>query len=70
MSPAQIAYYRDQRELDLPALGAGTGWELPLPATYVVGRDGVVAYAFADADWAQRAEPNEIIEAARRLASA
>jgi peroxiredoxin len=70
MSPAQIAYYRDKRELDLPALGAGTGWELPLPATYVVGRDGVVAYAFADADWAQRAEPNEIIEAARRLASA
>jgi peroxiredoxin len=67
MSPAQIAYYRDKCGLDLPALGAGTGWELPLPAVYVVGTDGVVVYAFADADWAQRAEPDDIIEAARLL---
>ena len=67
MSPAQIAYYRDQCGLDLPALGAGTEWELPLPATYVVGSDGVVAYVFAAADWAQRAEPQAILEAVRRL---
>jgi peroxiredoxin len=70
MSPAQVAYYRDQCGLDLPAMGADTDWELPLPATYVVGGDGVVAYAFATADWAQRAEPQAILEAVRGLKGA
>lgn len=67
MSPAQIAYYRDRCGVDIPALAAGTDWELPLPATYVVGRDGVVAYAFAAADWAERAEPRDLVEAVRGL---
>lgn len=67
MSPAQVAYYRDKCGLDLPALGAETEWELPLPATYVVRRDGVVIYGFAAADWAERAEPQAVVEAIRGL---
>jgi peroxiredoxin len=70
MSTAQIAYYRDLCGIDIPALAADTEWELPLPATYVVGRDGVVTYAFAAADWAERAEPQAILEAVRVLAAA
>jgi peroxiredoxin len=65
-----VAYYRDQCGLDLPSMGAETDWELPLPATYVVGGDGVVVYAFAAADWAQRAEPQAILEAVRGLKGA
>lgn len=37
--------------------------ELPLAATYVIGEDGKVAYAFAEADYTLRAEPSEILDA-------
>ena len=50
-------------------LNAGSGYELPVPATYVTGRDGVIAYAFADVDWTRRAEPADILEAVRHLTS-
>ena len=41
-----------------------------MPATYVAGRDGVIAYAFADPDWSRRAEPADIVAAVARLAQA
>jgi peroxiredoxin len=42
----------------------GTGdFELPLPATYVIDRAGVVRYAFVDPDYTRRAEPAEILAA-------
>jgi peroxiredoxin len=69
MTEGQAALYR-KRGLDLDALNAGAGWEVPVPATYVVGRDGVIAYAFADADWSRRAEPAEVLAALRRLVQA
>ncbi|MFD2255116.1 redoxin domain-containing protein [Luteolibacter algae] len=36
---------------------------LPLPATYVISSDGIVTYAFADADYRRRAEPQRILDA-------
>ena len=69
MTPAQIAFYRDRWGADVPAVAAGTGWELPLAASYVAGRDGVIAYAFADADWARRAEPEDLVGAVRALSA-
>ncbi len=62
-----IDFYR-RYGVDMPATHAGAGWELPLPATYVVRQDGVVAWAFADADWGRRAEPEAVLEVLRRLA--
>ncbi len=41
--------------------------ELPLSATYVVGRDGKVTYAFLDADYKKRAEPADVLAALDRL---
>ena len=35
--------------------------ELPLAATYIIGRDKVIKYAFLDADYRNRAEPNDLI---------
>jgi peroxiredoxin len=69
MTEGQAALYR-KRGLDLDALNAGAGWEVPVPATYVVGRDGVIAYAFAEADWSRRADPAEVLAALRRLVQA
>jgi peroxiredoxin len=36
-------------------------WSLPMPATYVIGQDGRVEFAFASADYTRRAEPAEVI---------
>lgn len=41
--------------------------ELPLALTCVVGRDGVIRYLFADADYRYRAEPSRILDALRAL---
>lgn len=53
--------------LDIPAQNGDDSWELPLGATYVVAPDGTIAYAFLSADYRERAEPQEIIDALRRL---
>jgi peroxiredoxin len=37
--------------------------ELPLAATYVIGTNGKITYAFLDADYRNRAEPMAILEA-------
>jgi peroxiredoxin len=36
--------------------------ELPLAATYIIGTDGKIKYAFLDADYRNRAEPAEILK--------
>lgn len=41
--------------------------ELPLAATYVIDQDGFIQYAFLDADYRNRAEPDDIIEALKKL---
>ena len=42
-------------------------WFIPIPATFVVDRQGIVRYAFVDVDFTHRADPAEIIEVLRRL---
>ena len=46
--------------IDLPAFNGDDSFRLPVPATYIVGRDGAVAYAFVNADYTRRLEPAEI----------
>ncbi len=66
MSEGHADLYR-RFGLDLDRLNAGAGWALPIPATYVVGPDGVITFAFAEVDWARRAEPAELLAAVERL---
>ncbi len=51
--------------LDLPAANGDDSFELPLPATFVIGEDGVVRWRFVDADYTKRAEPDDVIAALR-----
>ena len=69
MSEAHAELYR-RLGWDVGRLNAGSGDELPVPATYVTAQDGVIAYAFADVDWTRRAEPADILEAVRHLTPA
>ena len=47
--------------LDIPKFNGDDTWELPMPGTYVLDKDGTVKYAFADADYTKRAEPEDVI---------
>jgi peroxiredoxin len=49
--------------LNLADLYGSGGWLLPVPATFVVGRDRRVAYRFADPDFRVRAEPDAVLDA-------
>ena len=51
--------------INLPNSNGDQSWELPLPATYILERDGTVLYAFADADHMQRAEPADLLDRLR-----
>lgn len=56
------------RGMDMKAYYGTERAELPLSATYVVGRDGKIAYAFLDADYTRRAEPADVLAILDRLA--
>jgi len=47
--------------VNLPFVNGDDSWELPIPATYVVDRDGTVLYASADEDYTKRPEPEDIL---------
>jgi peroxiredoxin len=49
--------------VNLPFLNGEASWRLPLPATYVLGRDGRVAFAEAYADFRVRPEPQDVLAA-------
>ena len=52
---------------DVAALNGADVAEVPLPATYVVGTDRVIRYAFVDADHTRRAEPADVVRAVSDL---
>jgi len=50
--------------VNIPFINGDTSWRLPLPATYVIGRNGRAAFAEAHADFRVRPEPEEALAAA------
>ena len=50
--------------VNIPFVNGEKSWRLPLPATYVIGRDRKVLYAEAHADFRVRPEPEEALAAA------
>ena len=57
--------FKENFDWDLIAINGTERVELPIPATYVVDREGVIQYAFVDADYTKRAEPEKILEVLR-----
>ncbi len=53
--------------IDLPEYNGNNSFELPIPATYVIGTDGIIEHAFVDADYTRRMEPADIITVLTRL---
>jgi len=48
---------------DIASFQGNDGWVLPIPATFVVGRDGLVNARFVDPDFRKRMEIDDLIDA-------
>lgn len=49
--------------LDLPNFNEGTGWSLPIPATFVADASGKILLADVDQDYTRRLEPADALAA-------
>ncbi len=61
---AQESIYR-RAFVNLPFTNGDESWELPIPATYIIDRDGTALYASANEDYTERPEPTDILRALR-----
>ena len=65
----KIAY--QSFKLDIPAHnGTPDEWALPVSATYVIDRNGMIMYAYTDPDYRDRADPREILKVLSKRAVA
>ncbi len=55
-----IAWYR-HIEIDFPVRYGNASWFLPIPATYVIGRDGVIRHAYVNPEFRERMDPAAIL---------
>ncbi len=58
--PPQEAVYR-RAFVNLSFTNGDDSWELPIPATYIIERDGTILYASANEDYTERPEPRDIL---------
>lgn len=59
--------YRQSFGLDLEKFNADASWTLPMPARFIIDREGTIRYAQADPDYTVRPEPSETVAALRML---
>jgi peroxiredoxin len=68
LSPVIHALYQKFGH-DLAARNGDDRWSLPMPATFVVAKGGVITHAAVDPDYRQRLDPAVAIEVLRQLTS-
>jgi peroxiredoxin len=49
-----------KRDFDL--VNSGSGWFLPVPATFLIDQKGIIRYSYVNADYTKRLEPTQILE--------
>lgn len=52
---------------DIPAFNGDESWELPVPGTFIISRDGTIRLTYADADYTHRLEPSTLLESLRTI---
>jgi len=67
ISDKVIPYY--DQFFNIEKQNGDRSYELPLAATYVIGGNGVIRYAFLNADYKLRADPQEILGTVRHQGS-
>ena len=65
--PETFRQVYDELGINLPQFNGTESFELPVPATYVIGRDARITEVYIDPDYTQRPDPPDIVAAVRRL---
>ena len=65
--PESVRPVYERLGITLPAFNGDESFELPVPATYVIDRDGRIRWAHVDADYTKRAEPAQILAALNQI---
>jgi peroxiredoxin len=55
--------------VNLPLANGDQSWQLPIPATYILDRDGTIVFASANADYTERPEPADILKNLQAIAT-
>ncbi len=59
--PADLRGVYDKLNVDIPAHNGDDSFELPVPGTYIVDRDGKIALAYANVDYTRRLAVDDIV---------
>jgi peroxiredoxin len=59
--------YKNVGGIDLSVYNGDESWELPMPGTFVIGRDRTIQLAYVEADYTRRLEPGEILDCLQQL---
>ena len=65
--PENLQGFYGSSRIDLPSTQGNNHFELPIPATFVVDRNGTVVQAHVDVDYTTRLEPSEVVAAVQQL---
>jgi peroxiredoxin len=65
--PSTLRPYYHRIGVSLEQYNGDDSWQLPIPATYVVGQDGIIRFAFLDPDYTRRLEPADLLKALSRV---
>jgi peroxiredoxin len=68
--PGYLIDLYKSRGNQLPAFNGDDSWTLPMPGRFVIGSDGVIAYAEVNPDYTRRPEPGDMLPAIRRARTA
>ena len=53
--------------IDLPTANGDQSFELPIQATYVIAQNSIIQFAFVDADYTNRLDPESIVAELQKL---
>ena len=65
--PGQVQKIYSSFGIDVEKSNGDDSWTLPMPARYLIGQDGVIHAADVDPDYTVRTEPEETLQALKRL---
>ena len=60
--------YRDKFNINFDVYHGDNEWSLPMPARILVGQDGIIKYIEFNPDYRKRPDPDEVVEALKKLA--
>jgi peroxiredoxin len=61
--PGSMQNYYRSILVNIPFINGEQSWRLPVPATFVIGRDGVIRWSQGHADFRVRPEPTDALKA-------